>query len=247
MHNQWDELRERLLRAGIAPRHVRRYVAELEDHLADLRAEEEHAGRSRTEAAAAARSRLGSVDELAHAMESRPKLRSWSARAPWLVFTAGPVLAIAAAYTVALTLLWTGWNFYLPYSLTPFVRISGFEIFWFGTGRLIYFAAPLVIGWAVSLLAARQRLSVGWPAAGLSVLALIGGTAHVHVAHLGAGWRNNHVGMGFSFADFQATGRAGHTLAFELLSPGLAHVALLFAVAVLPYFVWRWYQEATLA
>jgi len=38
------ELEERLLRAGVAPRHVRRYVAELRDHLADLRAEEERAG-----------------------------------------------------------------------------------------------------------------------------------------------------------------------------------------------------------
>jgi len=32
----FEELRERLLTAGIAPRHVRRYLAELSDHLDDL-------------------------------------------------------------------------------------------------------------------------------------------------------------------------------------------------------------------
>ena len=47
MARLFDELVERLLRAGVAPRHVRRYLRELGDHLADLRAEEEHAGKSR--------------------------------------------------------------------------------------------------------------------------------------------------------------------------------------------------------
>jgi hypothetical protein len=45
----FDELRERLLRAGVAPRHVRRYLRELSEHLADLRAEEERAGKSTSE------------------------------------------------------------------------------------------------------------------------------------------------------------------------------------------------------
>jgi hypothetical protein len=33
---RFDRLSERLLRAGIAPRHVRRYVRELSDHFDDL-------------------------------------------------------------------------------------------------------------------------------------------------------------------------------------------------------------------
>ena len=61
MAKQWGELRERLLRAGVAPRHVRRYVTELEEHLSDLRAEEEHAGRSKAEAEQAARELWGDV------------------------------------------------------------------------------------------------------------------------------------------------------------------------------------------
>ena len=37
-------LKERLLRGGIAPRHVHRYVAELKDHFDDLAPEETACG-----------------------------------------------------------------------------------------------------------------------------------------------------------------------------------------------------------
>jgi hypothetical protein len=37
MHNsRFDGIRERLLRGGVAPRHVRRTLQELEDHFTDL-------------------------------------------------------------------------------------------------------------------------------------------------------------------------------------------------------------------
>lgn len=68
MAKPFNELRERLLRAGVAPRHVRRYLRELSDHLADLTAEEVSAGRSGTNADSAALARLGGTDELAKAM-----------------------------------------------------------------------------------------------------------------------------------------------------------------------------------
>jgi hypothetical protein len=59
MPKPFHQLRERLLRAGVAPRHVRRYLTELDEHLADLMAEEEAAGRSRADAETAAILRLG--------------------------------------------------------------------------------------------------------------------------------------------------------------------------------------------
>ena len=65
MPKPFHELRERLLRAGMAPRHVRRYLSELADHLADLKAEEERAGLNRTDAETAALARLGGIDDLA--------------------------------------------------------------------------------------------------------------------------------------------------------------------------------------
>src|ERR1700740_1459704 len=40
MVKPFSDLRERLLKSGVAPRHVRRYLGELSEHLADLQAEE---------------------------------------------------------------------------------------------------------------------------------------------------------------------------------------------------------------
>ena len=86
MPKPFNELRERLLWAGVAPRHVKRYLKELTDHLTDLRAEEERAGRTRQDAEAAALARLGSVDDLTNAMIRRRQFQSWSVRAPWATF-----------------------------------------------------------------------------------------------------------------------------------------------------------------
>src|SRR5215467_3796223 len=94
MSRLFDELRERLLRGGIAPRHVRRYIAELEDHLNELRAQED------TEAAALAR--LGTAEGLAKPMLDRREFRSWTARAPWAVFGLGPIVMLALSIVVAL-------------------------------------------------------------------------------------------------------------------------------------------------
>jgi len=77
-----NELRECLLRAGVAPRHVRRYLTEFADHFADLRADEERAGRSHVDAESAALARLGRIDDLAKAMIEQRQFQSWGAQAP---------------------------------------------------------------------------------------------------------------------------------------------------------------------
>ena len=133
----FDELRERLLQAGIAPRYVRRYLSELADHLADMRAEEERSGRSRAEAECTALLRLGGIEELARAVIDQPQFQSWSARAPWATFGLAPLFLLAGAYGVALLILWSGWKMFLPGADTPFVRIHGFAILYFGFGKLV--------------------------------------------------------------------------------------------------------------
>src|SRR5438093_12523785 len=101
MAKPFHELRERLLRAGVTPRHVRRYLTELADHLADLRAEEERAGRSRADAESAALVRLGVMDDLAKAMIEKRQFQSWCVRAPWAMFGLAPLCLLAGAYFVA--------------------------------------------------------------------------------------------------------------------------------------------------
>src|ERR1700748_1601694 len=103
---RFEALRETLLRGGIAPRHVRRYVRELADHLDDLAAAERAAGRDEEAALLAAQARLGGDDALAAAMLARPELKSWAAKAPWLVFGLVPPLAtMAGLFALALLLV----------------------------------------------------------------------------------------------------------------------------------------------
>lgn len=228
MQKRFVELRERLLRAGVAPRHVRRYVVELVNHLADLRAEEVRKGRSPADAEAAALQRLGSTEELAQAMIAKPALRAWSARAPWAVFGLGSVACLATVYAVACTILWTGWGLFLPGSETPFVPIGGWAIPYFGVGRMLYWAGPVLVGWLIAVLAARQRMCLIWPAVGMAAAALIASMVQVHTQSPAAGSAWGQVSLRLA---------AGATLG-EILGK-LAYAAELFVAAVLPYAIWR--------
>jgi hypothetical protein len=77
-----DELREHLLRAGVAPRHVRRYLTELREHFVDLAGEEEHSGRG---------SRGHDSDRLHPQMTSH-----WTRKESWFL----PANAVAGTRTV---------------------------------------------------------------------------------------------------------------------------------------------------
>jgi hypothetical protein len=229
MPKLFDELRERLLLAGVAPRHVRRYLGELADHLADLRAEGERSGRGPAEAEAAALSRLGRADELSAAMTGNRRLRSWSARAPWAVFGLGAPLLLAAVYMVACLILWTGWGIFLPGAESPFVGLlDGRAILYFGVGRLLYFSAPVLVGWGLGIVAIRQRSGAAWPLVGLAAVALIASAAQVHatlpVAPAGAG----RVSMGF------AVGASAPDAARFVL-----RALAMFLLGALPGLVWR--------
>jgi hypothetical protein len=218
------QLRERLLRAGVAPRHVRRYLAELTDHFADLTAQERNSGRSPLEAESAALLRLGTADALGDAMVKHPQFQAWSVRAPWAIFGLTPLALLAAAYFVACFILWSGWRIFLPAATTPFIRIHGGPVVYFGIGRELYFAAPVLVGWLIALTAARQRSNAPWPTLAFALLALAGASARVHATRPPSSLLGGQVSMSF----------AVHS------SPdSLIRAVLIFSLAALPYFLWR--------
>lgn len=232
MHRSFDELRERLLRAGIAPRHVRRYLAELTDHWADLTAEEQRAGRDRAEAESAAFARLGEVDHLAKAMIDQRQFQSISARAPWLIFGLAPICLLASAYFAACAILWSGWKIFLPGADTPFVRIDGLAILYFGAGRWLYYGAPVLIGWAVALIAARQRFTAVWPLVCFFLLALIGGITQVHATRAVPGGVRQ-ISLGF-------------IPPLQGVSYALFHDLIILALTALPYLISRFQKPRRL-
>src|ERR1700686_3625626 len=106
MATQFHELKEWLLRAGVSPRYVRRYLRELADHFADLTEEEQQAGRNLAEAQSAALARLGKIENLAKAFLEQRQFQSWFARAPWVMFGLVPLICLGAAYLVACLYPW---------------------------------------------------------------------------------------------------------------------------------------------
>src|SRR5262245_44349856 len=100
----FSALSENLLRAGVAPKHVRRTVMELEAHRQDIVAELCAGGVPAVQAEVDARARLGSDETLAASVLARPELRSWARKRPWAAFTIMPVvsfLAVMALWIVA--------------------------------------------------------------------------------------------------------------------------------------------------
>jgi hypothetical protein len=93
---------------------------------------------------------------------------------------------------------------------------------------LLYFSAPILIGWAMAWVAGRQRLKVVWPAVGLILIALIGGTTQVYTSPpVGLGGAGN-VRIGFPVGP-----------SVEPFPDGLLHALVILLLTVLPYLVWR--------
>ncbi len=177
---QFQRLSERLLTAGIAPRHVHRYVRELGDHFDDLVQEEMAGGASRALAETRALSRLGNDDALAEAMLSRPELRSLTARFPWAVFGLGPVVVLVLSVVVALYLeigiieTATVWAPALGVTPGP-VAAKWFTLVMLVWNTFAVYVAPLLFAVLIFWVGSRQRMPLAWIMAGVAIVCVLGG------------------------------------------------------------------------
>jgi hypothetical protein len=220
----FEPVREQLLRAGIAPRHVRRYIAELREHLADLTAQERATGLDPAAAALRARSLLGSDAQLAETM-LRTAPRSLAARAPWSVFVVLPVALLVLA-TLAINrsmfqLLWPMRD--LAHAAMP----AGYQALISAAGFLTsYLVGPLLACLCI-MVALRQRLASRWVWAGLALIALLSGPLgfQMHVAADG----------GQTFSAARILYQHGRPDLGATLGAALLRSLVLFGVAALAY------------
>jgi len=194
MSPQFEPLCEQLLRAGIAPRYVRRYVTELEEHLEDLTAAFMEEGAARPEAEARAYARLGYPEDLAQAMIGRQELRSWSARAPWAILVLGP-LSLALGTVACAFLLVLAQEYGMGPGSHPDIPA------WFvGLSKMVEalanFGLPVLCGWAIAAIAMRQRLQSIWPLLALALVALLGSQIQLNVLLVPGGHGSIEVGFG---------------------------------------------------
>ncbi len=103
----------------------------------------------------------------------------WGARAPWALFGVAPVALLAGAYSIALAILWSGWQMFLPQEQVPFVPVHGWAEVWFSVGRCMYFGAPVLAGLWLAFVASRSRAGVLWPALGAAAIAAIDSVVQV--------------------------------------------------------------------
>ena len=168
----FETLAETLLKGGIAPRHVRRYVRELDEHLVDLTAQQRASGYDGEDAALRARARLGDDADLAQAMLEQPGMRSWATRLPWLVFPLLPPVVTAViglALYAAVYFIGNGAakiNAVVP---VPQNMLIGFSVM--AMTAIGVLAVPVAAA-LLALLADRQRLKPLWPLLGIALLLL---------------------------------------------------------------------------
>jgi hypothetical protein len=170
--------------AAASHRHVRRTLAELRDHFDDAVREGQSKGLSPDAAAQAARERLGSEEAIAASVLARPELRSFTARFPWAVFGIGPLLVwIGLAFLIVPGLVMS-LELLQQLGLTPppgspdpeWVRGPSIGVLFFYVRIL-----PLVLGFGMLILAARQRLAPMWPIAGVLFVSVFSGTTEFSI------------------------------------------------------------------
>ncbi|HEV7632507.1 MAG TPA: hypothetical protein VGO41_05915 [Steroidobacteraceae bacterium] len=215
------QLAERLLRAGVAPRYVRRGVEELRAHRADLLAQFAADGLTAEEAEGAALARLGSIDAYYDATIARPELQSWPRRRPGLTFGLLPVLAFIAlvAGCIALTigLASLAEPIYKARGVVP----AGLR----ATGELlrvlILWGVPLAVAALCAVIAVRWRLRSWWPAFGVLLVAVLGAGTTMQLTWATSGGHGSlQAGYGFPGA--------------------FIRTLVVIAVVLLPYMAWSY-------
>jgi hypothetical protein len=184
---QLDLLAERLLRSGVAPRHVRRYLRELRDHYDDAVQDELNRGASRATAEEMAASRLGDPDILIQSALAKPELLSWSRRWPWAVFIFAPLLLFPAAFVATILAMVGLAHIFVPGMESPLPK-SLLDILepirFFGL-----YVLPVIAASGFALLARRRGVTRAWGWASIALITFFGALPNldVNTDQIGAG------------------------------------------------------------
>jgi hypothetical protein len=226
----FETVRERLLRAGFAPRHVGRYLTELREHLADLTRRERASGLDEKAAADRARSILGTDAQLAQAMIDKGAPRSLAARAPWAVFALSPVLLLVAVLAVnALSMM----NVLQPVrglsaSQMPKGYFALIEVMSF---VVTYLAGALLAAGCI-VIALRQRLATHWVWIGVGLISVLNGLFGFHMNAMAPG---GGLPGGTTYSVANIIFLDGHPNLAATLGVAFLHAAILFLVAAATY------------
>lgn len=167
------------------------------------------------------------------------RFHGWCVRAPWAVFSLAPLALLAGAYFIACLYLWSLWTIFMPGADTPLgVRWTGppyaLQNLCFQFGKFYYLGAPILVGWGIGMIAARQRMKAVWPIVAFVLIALMGGTAEIHASR-----SRVPAGLGHIRMDFFAFGSSAQGVYANIFQ-----VALILLLTVPPWLIWRRLQNS---
>ena len=196
---RFNELREALLRAGVASRNVRRAVLEIESHFQQLIDEERGRGNSDRDARIEAHRRLGTNQLLVQRYAALPELRAWSRRWPGICFVLLPLityLLISGAVLMAVLGLAHEFEPYLhrvhiaPHVTYAIDRAARIMLLWL---------FPWFVAAAFAILAYRRRVALRWPLIGIIAISALTSLTNVEVTLTG-GPTPGQVGAGIGIS-----------------------------------------------
>lgn len=227
---QLDSLGERLLRSGIAPRHVRRYLRELRDHYDDAVRNELKKGVSQAAAEETAAIRLGEPERLIQSALARPELQSRLARYPGLAFGAGPVLLWVVLFVSVL--------------LVSDELASSTDNTWVMYGATVFLVRilPVVLALGVLVFAYRQRLPLLWPIVGVAVVAIFTGTLNIAFSPAQT-VAESSLGIDSSLLPFFFDSPVIGPTQPVAFAQGLMRALLTTALALVPFTIWKRRQK----
>jgi hypothetical protein len=220
---RFKDLREALLRTGIAGRQLRRALVEIETHFQHLLDEERGRGTDDQDAHIAAHKRLGTNETLVLSYAARPELRAWSRRWPAVWFVVLPLIGyvVISAATLAGILVIADQmaaylrTIHLSPQLTERIDLSA--------RILLLWIFPMSLFIAVAVFAYRRRVALRWPLSGIAVTSVLVSLINVTLKFTG-GPTPGELGGGIGISP-------------QALPAQLMRAAILTSLAVIPLWI----------
>src|ERR1700721_502393 len=196
---RFGELREGLLRAGVATRKIRRAVVEIEGHFQLLLDDEVARGTPYHLARSEAHRLLGPNQTLLQHYAAQPEFRAWSRRWPAIWFTLVALAAYLALSISSLAILHTVVEHMRDYlrhvHVAPQVTYRIDLV-----ARIVFlWLFPWFVAISFAVLAYRRRVPLHWPIVGIVVVSILASLINVTVIFTGGPTPGEYgAGIGFS-------------------------------------------------
>jgi hypothetical protein len=228
------ELRVRLLRGGVAPKHVNRTLKELRHHFADLEQKALSEGLSRKEAAARASEQIGDTELVIEEALARPELKSWAYRWPWCIYGGFPPIALALVVVGSIVAVGSVLELVKTVSgLSPAAFTNAlFDRSW---ARALLETWPVVMVYVLPgtfagllcIFAAKRDAPILWPTIGVFLILFLGFSYDLSVTPPPAPDQLGQIGAGIGFSTDW------------LLSIRVLRLLIPLIVVLGPYYWWR--------